>query len=118
MRMNPLQRILGRDVYAIFRRGLWCRLGFHGPRVAPDGTPANVCCWCGLVYRPDAWQDYVVILKDGERYEVRAINEFHAGSLVVYGEQDGRNASIDGRTGRPLYSVKVHRENIASIKLK
>lgn len=117
--MHPLQRILGRRAYGAFRRGLCCRLGFHGPKVCPDGSAANVCSWgCGLVYNPNMWQDYVVTLKDGESYEVRATNEFHAGSVVVYGLQSGGQAKLDGRTGRPLQGVKVHRENIASIKLK
>ncbi|MBD9427935.1 hypothetical protein IB232_21600 [Pseudomonas sp. PDM15] len=57
-------------------------------------------------------------LKDGESYEVRATNEFHAGSVVAYGLQNGGQAKLDGRTGRPLEGVKVHRENIASIRLK
>ena len=118
--MHPLQRLLGLTAYAAIRRNVCCRLGFHGPKIGPDGSPANVCGWgCGLVYNPDMWKDYVVTLKHGEQYEVRATNEFHAGSIVVYGLQNGGQAKIDGRTGKPLaYQVKVHRENIMSVRLK
>ncbi len=47
-------------------------------------------------------------------YQVEGINEWHAGSQVVYGEGPGK---IDGHTGRPLNQVKVHRDNIVSIRL-
>lgn len=116
--MHPLQRLLGIRTYATLRRSICCRLGFHGPKVGPDGSPANVCSWaCGLVYNPDMWKSYLVTLKDGEQYEVQATNEFHAGSVVVYGLQDREQATISSRTGGLLRGVKVHRDNIASIKL-
>lgn len=61
---------------------------------------------------PDAWKKWIVTLRNGERNEVEAINEWHAGSVVVYG--DGA-IEIDGRTGEAIGGVKVHRENIVSI---
>jgi hypothetical protein len=63
-----------------------------------------------------AWKAYVVSLKDGSEYEVNATNEYHAGSLVVYGGQ--QSLWIDGRSGEPLNEVKVHRDNIVSIVQK
>ena len=116
--MNLLQRVLGLGCYGTLRRAFCCPLGFHGPKIGPDGSPANVCSWgCGLVYNPDMWKKYLVTLKDGDQYEVSAINEFHAGSVVVYGLQ-GKDAQVDGVTGQSLHGVKLHRENIASIELK
>jgi hypothetical protein len=55
-----------------------------------------------------------VILKSGEIYTVQAVNEWHAGSQVVFG--DGP-AEIEGTSGRVLNNVKVHRDNISSIRL-
>jgi len=118
--MNLLQRVLGLNAYAVIRRQVYCRLGLHGPRNGPDGKPGNVCCWgCGLVYNQAMWKEYIVTLKDGQEYEVKATNEYHAGSVVVYGNFNGRTLAIDGHTGKPLgCEMKVHRENIASIYLK
>lgn len=119
IQVNVIQRILGQRKYAALRRGVCCPMGFHGPKVGPDGARANVCCWgCGLVYNPNMWKTYLVTLKDGEQYEVQATNEFHAGSVVVHGLQNGGDASIDGKTGKVLQAIKVHRENIASIQLQ
>jgi len=55
-----------------------------------------------------------VTLKSGETSEVNAINEWHAGSCIVYG---GGPAKIDGRTGQAIGAVVVHRDNIASVEL-
>ncbi|CDH00566.1 hypothetical protein XBFM1_1710034 [Xenorhabdus bovienii str. feltiae Moldova] len=64
-------------------------------------------------------KEFIVTLQDGEEYLVRAINEYHAGSVVVYGNFNGKTLTIDGHTGRPLgCEVKIHRENIASVHLK
>lgn len=117
--MNFLQKTIGIRRYALIRRHFFCPLGMHGPRLAPDGSSGNVCCWgCGLVFNPNMWKSYVVTLKDGQQYKVVATNEFHAGSLVVYGETKGERFAIDGRTGKVLMGdVKVHRENIESIRL-
>lgn len=111
-------------IYASFRKHVGCTLGFHGPKTDLLGKPANVCCWgCGLVYNKDMYKDYIVTLKDGEVFEVQAINEFHAGSVVVHGYSDGKSLSarvaIDGNTGKTMNSTtKVHRENILSVELK
>lgn len=117
--MNLLQRVMGFKSYASMRRYICCSLGVHGPRVGPDGSAANVCGWgCGRVYNPNMWKDYLVTLKSGEQYEVQATNEYHAGSVVVFGLQSDGEVRIDGASGKPLHNVMVHRENIASIKLK
>lgn len=101
-----------RWLYWLFRKHLACRLGFHGHKFGPDGQPANFCQWgCGHVFNPDACRTWVVTLRTGEQFEVRAINEYHAGSQVVYGPGVGQ---IDGQTGRALGQIKVHRNNILS----
>lgn len=65
------------------------------------------------------WREYIVTLKDGKEYQVKATNEYHAGSVVVYGNFNGRTIAIDRNTGKPFgYEVMVHRDNIASIHLK
>ena len=99
---------------ATLRRNFLCRFGVHGPRLSSTGQPANYCGFCGFAFNPQALRKWIVELRTGERYEVEAINEWHAGSIVVYG--DGPVA-IDGRTGAPIGDVKVHRENILSVKL-
>ena len=55
-----------------------------------------------------------MVLKDGASHRVRAINEWHAGSQGVYG--DGPSAAIDANTGESVGEVKVHRDNIASVR--
>jgi len=95
------------------RRTFLCRFGVHGPRLSPTGQPANYCGFCGFAFNPQALHKWVVELRNGERHEVEAINEWHAGSVVVYG--DGP-AAIDGRTGAQMGDAKVHRENILSVK--
>lgn len=65
-----------------------------------------------------SWSDYIVTLKDGQDYHVHAVNEHHAASMVVYGKLNGEPLMIDGATGKPLGDVKVHRDNIASVRLK
>lgn len=100
-------------LYSLFRRQVLCRLGRHGRKTAPNGAPANFCGWgCGHAFNPKAYSTWEVTLKTGETYKVEAVNEYHAGSRVVYGDVA---SSIDVSTGKPLAPVKVHRENIASI---
>jgi hypothetical protein len=101
-------------LFTTFRREVMCRLGWHGPRFGPTGVPANNCGYCGQLWRPEAWLDWDVTLRDGTVRRVRAINEWHAGSQVVYG--DGP-AAIDASTGKAIGEAKVHRDNIASIVL-
>ena len=69
--------------------------------------------------QPDIWNEYVVTLKDSQVYHVKAINEYHAGSVVVYGNFTGKPLAIDGRAGKPFEcDMKVHRDNIASVQPK
>ena len=50
-------------------------------------------------------------LRSDEVFEVEAVNEYHAGSKVVFG--DAANAiQADGKVAAP---VKVHRENIERV---
>lgn len=112
--MNIYQRVFGIRSYQVLRKQIFCRLGFHGPTTGPDGKSANFCVWdCGMAFNPHAFQDYIVTLKDGSVFEVSAVNEYHAGSEVVY----GKGGKIDSR-GTPLSEVRIHRENIDSIQLK
>lgn len=60
----------------------------------------------------------MVTLVDGEEYHVKAVNEFHAGSMVVYRMTPETQRRLDGATGQPLEEVVVHRDNISSIRLK
>ena len=101
------------------------RLVPRGDFSAPGHALMN---WLGVVVfikpsspapDPDIWDEYVVTLKDGQEYHVKAINEYHAGSVVVYGNFNNMPLKLDGHTGKPLAcEVKVHRENIASVRLK
>lgn len=100
-------------LYRAFRRNVLCRLGVHGDRYEnlPGVTPANFCEWgCGHAFNPSAFQTWVVTLRTGETFEVEAVNDYHAGSVVIY----GKNAAIDGRTGAAMGTPKVHRDNILS----
>jgi hypothetical protein len=103
--------------YQLLRRHVFCRFGKHSQR-----TPgANFCGYgCGCEFNPNAYQTWIVTLKTGEVYQVLAINEYHAGSAVVYGNHDNRPQTIhvvDGRV-RERTDIKVHRDNIASAELK
>lgn len=99
-------------LYSKFRRHLMCRLGLHDVATARSGQPANFCGWgCGHTFNHNAYQTWVVTLRTGEVVEVQAVNEFHAGSQVVYGRGPGR---IDGKTGLAIAEVKCHRGNIIS----
>lgn len=92
-------------------RMVLCPLGLH---TKATGIGFDACArGCGFVRNPDAAKRYEVQLKSGERFEVKAINEYHAGSVVVYGS--GR-LSMD-QSGNPQCDVKVHRENIKSVRL-
>jgi hypothetical protein len=55
-----------------------------------------------------------VTLKSGETHLVGAINEWHAGSRVVYGS--GR-LKINAETGQAIGKVLIHRDNIALVEL-
>lgn len=99
-----------------FRLHVCCRLGWHGPAIGADGIPSNFCCWgCGHTFTPNPFKTWIVTLVTGEQFEVQAINEYHAGSMVVYG--DGPWA-VNGYTGEAMTPLKVHRGNIKSAVLK
>lgn len=105
---------LSQYIYSRFRKTVLCRLGVHGPKFDLTGSPANFCCWgCGHAFNPNAYRPWIVTLCTGEALEVMAVNEYHAGSRVVYDAVD----RIDGKTGQAMAEVKCHRDNIASIRL-
>ena len=92
-------------------RGTLCKVGLH---TRPTGHGLDACArGCGFVRRPEAALPYVVRLKDGTTHRVRAINAYHAASLVVYGGMPQLTAD-----GRLPSEVKVHRDNIASVELE
>lgn len=97
-----------RDVIA---RNALCRFGRHSKAT---GQGLDACAHgCGFIRNPGALNKYEVVLISGERYEVEAINEYHAGSVVVYGTSVGK---MD-QHGNSLDSVKVHRNNIKTVQL-
>lgn len=64
------------------------------------------------------WKDYLVTLRDGQEYKVKAVNKFHAGTVVVYWYQEGQKMVVDASTGKTnARLVKVHRDKIATIRL-
>lgn len=68
---------------------------------------------------PNGFKDYLVELKDGLTKSVKAINEHHAKSMVIYGVENGGRVKIDGSTGMPIGDIKVNESNIVSVvKLK
>lgn len=99
-------------LYSRFRRHVMCKFGLHGVAKDRAGKHANFCGWgCGHTFNHNAYQTWIVTLRTGEVIEVQAVNEFHAGSQVVYGGGTGR---IDGKTGLAIAVVKCHRQNIVS----
>lgn len=86
-----------------------CPLGSH-MTVDATGNPANFCCICGYQLNTTALKKYIVALRDGHQEEVSAINERHAKSLVMYGD----NLQVDA-TGKPIGNIKVHEANIQSV---
>ncbi len=67
--------------------------------------------------RPEVYSQYIVTLRDGSTYKVRAVNEFHARNLVVYGVNGkGAVAGYMNEQGEPVGEIKVHAANIASVK--
>ncbi|MGV8894214.1 MAG: hypothetical protein ACOH2K_14990 [Burkholderiaceae bacterium] len=89
-----------------------CRIGFHdGGAVA-----ANFCGrGCGHAFNGNPFKKWIVTLRNGEAYEVDEVNEWHAGSKVVFGNGP---AWLDARTGVVIGEAKVHRTNIVSAVLK
>jgi hypothetical protein len=99
------------DLTNALARSTLCKLGWH---TKPTGVGFDACARdCGHDRHPNAAKPYVVVLKDGSVHHVNAINAYHAGSLVVYG--DGPiNINPDGT---PRGEMKVHRSNIQSVTL-
>lgn len=97
-----------RDVIA---RNTLCRVGRHSKAT---GQGLDACArGCGFIRNLGALKKYEVVLMTGERFEVAAINEFHAGSVVVYGTAQGKMDQY----GHSLNPVKVHRNNIKTVRL-
>ncbi|WP_155835238.1 hypothetical protein [Herbaspirillum sp. RV1423] len=102
---------MSRRIRPLLARIFLCRFGFHTKAM---GIGFDACGRsCGHVRAPDAAKRYEVVLITGERFEVKAVNEFHAGSIVVYGSE---GLSMD-QFGKPLGTIKVHRENIKTVRM-
>lgn len=95
-------RFLGR-----IRKNVFCRIGIHGPRFAPDnGGSANFCMYgCSKVFNPNAFQLWLIALRWGEVVQVDAVNEAHARKLVIFGGPFRYGAA-----------VKVHPSHILGIR--
>lgn len=105
-----LQAYLSRLRHSLGRQTL-CLLGLH---TKPTGVGFDACSrGCGYARQPLAGQWYVVILNDGSRHHVRAINTYHAESLVAYAGDLKINPD-----GTPCGEVRVHRKNIVSVSLE
>ncbi|WP_445769015.1 hypothetical protein [Rheinheimera sp.] len=116
--MIKILKYIAESLYRLIRRCLFCKIGMHGSKIAPDGKMSNVCCWgCGHIFNLAMYKTYLVTLNDGQEYKVRATNEYHACSVVVYGYADGEKLTIDANTGKPnTRLIKVHRNNIKSAR--
>lgn len=91
-----------------------CRLGYHDVRLSANGKPPNYCSrGCRHTFNLNAMKPYKVTLNSGEEFMVDAVNEYHAGSKVVY----GNGPAIMDQHGQPIGEVQVHRENIRTIEL-
>ena len=100
------------------RKNTICRLGFHGSSTGFYAEPINFCRYgCGHAFNPDAFKRWVVTLRDGHAVVVSAVNEVHARNLVVY-EQPLRFMFSEDGGHTILSSVKVHPQNIASVRLE
>lgn len=82
----------------------------RGKHLDPASKP-NFCGACGHQMNPNAFSDYKVILNDGSKKIVTAINEKHATSLVIYGD----NLAFNGQTGQPIGRANVHSDNVKSV---
>jgi len=97
----------------VFGRLLLCRFGRH---TKPCGYGVDACArGCGFEHNPASRRRWRVTLRSGETYEVEAVNEYHAGSKVVFGDVASAIEVVDGKVVAP--STKVHRDNIESIEL-
>ncbi|MBF4374514.1 hypothetical protein [Vibrio anguillarum] len=91
-------------------RYVHCPFGKH---IDPVGK-ANFCGACGQQLNPDAYSQYKVALKDGSEILVMAVNENHAASLVIYGEQQ-KYDTFSVQNGTLDRVAKVHSDNILSV---
>jgi hypothetical protein len=113
MMMSPLliRASLIRASSAVGRH-LLCRFGQH---TRPVGYGVDACArGCGFAHNRAASRRWCVTLRTGEEFTVTAVNEYHAGSQVVYGPSDVIRVD-NGRVIDP--AVRVHRDNIAKIEL-
>lgn len=110
---------------ALAARNTLCRIGRHATR---DTQPGQ--CWrCG---RADSsadtnstadWPTFVASMKDGSAQTVRACNEAHARTLVVYGtaatlaapRNPHQEQFAHGGDAEPLAAVRLHPSNIISV---
>lgn len=88
-----------------------CPWGFHKDKNA-YGVKGSFCMYCGKQTDPNPFHEYVVTLKDGTEFKVKAANKIHARNLVVY----AGDKRVDGHSGQPAGIPKVHPNNIASIE--
>ncbi|MBL6748940.1 MAG: hypothetical protein ISP90_00375 [Nevskia sp.] len=73
------------NVYCRLRRHTLCRLEVLEWRRAPNGERPNFCGCCNMLLKPDSFQHYGVLFKDGEQVRVEAVNWQHALNLVTAG---------------------------------
>jgi hypothetical protein len=78
-----------------------------------DGSTINFCEACGKQTNYYAYMDYEITLFDNTKVTVKAVNEQHAKSQVIY----DNTSAIDGKTGRPLANTVLHPNNIKSVHL-
>lgn len=72
----------------------------------------NFCEACSAQTNPRAFREYSIALKTGEVIKVKAVNQQHARSQVVY----GGDMRVDDN-GKPFGTVKIHPENIAFVQI-
>lgn len=97
----------------VLGRWLLCRVGQH---TKPCGYGVDACArGCGFEHNPVARRRWRVILRSGEVFEVEAVNEYHAGSQVVFGDEATAIRVIDGKAIEP--PTKIHRDNIERVDL-
>lgn len=95
-----------------FGRWFLCRVGQH---TEPCGYGVDACArGCGFKHNPAARRRWRVILRSGEVFEVEAVNEYHAGSKVVFGDTATAVRIIDGEAIEP--PTKVHRDEMERVE--
>lgn len=94
-------------------RQFLCRFGRHTP---PCGYGVDACGRdCGFIHNPAAMRRWLVTLRSGEVFEVQGVNEYHAGSKVVFGDGVGGIQIVNGKVVPP--PMKIHRDNIDRVQL-